>query len=309
VANTHPTQRQINASLNEKAETERQRNKQRQREKKKNNKKSKKEEIKDPNAKKAYKKVQQEIGAVLGDPTIPKQLPNVFVAQPKKSKKKKAPKRSNSLDPAETSPDSMEMRDILQPKHAGQMNGLGYLETDDSEHDSGINPDPAEKGDPQALEEARQRMHALLDDAFALIAPHRNDDVQEESPKGPHHTPIIVNNVMKSEVPSHQFNPYHAADQILKIQDPYPPGVVDTSPEAVRRPKSSYHPHQVPSQAGHVRPSSIADYQYANPAFAASAKNSPVVLGTRVLPNSHLNLKTAKQVKRKVSYATFIGVG
>ena len=42
-----------------------------------------KEDPKDPRAKKNYKKVQQEIGAVLGDPSVPSQLPGVFVQQPK----------------------------------------------------------------------------------------------------------------------------------------------------------------------------------------------------------------------------------
>ncbi len=77
---------QLKESLQNKADNERHRNKQRQRDKnKKNGKKSKKdkEEVKDPRAKKNYKKVQQEIGAVLGDPTVPKELPGVFVAQPK----------------------------------------------------------------------------------------------------------------------------------------------------------------------------------------------------------------------------------
>ncbi len=85
--------------------------------------------------------------------------------------------------------------------------------------------------------------------------------------------------------------------------------MIDTTPEVARRPKSSYHPNKIsPLVNGSDQSRDIIDYQYANPAFSRgptdhSGKSSPIILGTKVLPNSHLEptyvgVKTAKHIKQ-----------
>ncbi|XP_046582211.1 mucin-3A-like [Haliotis rubra] len=137
-----PASAQEEEALLERAEMERLRNKQRLREQRKRERSGNTDprQSGDHEVRQGYKKAQKEIDAVLGSPDQDTNLPDVFVHKPKKrsSRRKKDPQEGHTNEAF----------------------------TEDEQEGS------SQSG--ESLDEAKRRMHKLLDDAFSLISSSRS---------------------------------------------------------------------------------------------------------------------------------------
>ncbi|XP_067655545.1 streptococcal hemagglutinin-like [Haliotis asinina] len=137
-----PASAQEEEELLERAEMERLRNKQRLREQRKRERSGNTDphQSEDHEVRQGYKKAQKEIDAVLGSPDQDNNLPDVFVHKPKKrsSRRKKDPQEGHTNEA------------FTEDEHEGS----------------------SQSG--ESLDEAKRRMHKLLDDAFSLISSSRS---------------------------------------------------------------------------------------------------------------------------------------